>query len=160
MSATITDVDSGYQSAVRKLSALAGKKYVVVGVRSAKGTSRAPGAHLNLAEIATVNEYGSSDGRIPERSFLRGTFDQNRQKYTGLVDAAVSRLTDPAGGSDVDRELGLLGLVVVGDVQQAIAAGVGPANAQSTRDRKGSSKQLVDTGRLRASIDHEVREGS
>lgn len=158
MSATITDVDLGYAVAVRKLKDISGKKYVVVGIRSAKGGKREPGDALTLVEIAAVNEFGSSDGRIPERSFLRGTFDANKPKYIGLVDAMCDRVTDPAGGSDIERELGILGLIVVGDVQKAIAAGVGPANAQSTIDRKGSTKQLVDHGRLRASIDSEVRE--
>src|SRR4051812_36975227 len=33
---------------------------------------------MTNAEIALVNEFGSQDGRVPERSFIRSTFDRNR----------------------------------------------------------------------------------
>lgn len=48
------------------------------------------------------------------------------------------------------------GLWAVGEIQQRIADGIPPPNAQSTVDRKGSSTPLIETGQLRASIKHKV----
>lgn len=57
----------------------------------------------------------------------------------------------------MDTELELLGLRAVGDVQSRIADGIEPAISKATAARKGSTKPLIDTGRLRQSIDSEVR---
>ena len=67
----------------------------------------------------------------------------------------MGRILD--GTSDVDRELARLGQKVVGDVQQRMADGIGPPLDPETVRRKGSSTPLIDTGRLRQSIDSEVR---
>jgi hypothetical protein len=39
------------------------------------------------AEIAEIQEYGTDDGRIPERSFQRSSFDENRDEICeGMAD--------------------------------------------------------------------------
>lgn len=158
MAGNVKDTDKGYRKAVRALRKASGTKHVVVGIRSAKGSEVAPGDDINLAGIAAVNEFGSEDGHVPERSFLRATFDAHKADYTKVVEDILPKILD--GTSTVDKELGRLGLKVTGDVQKTIRAGVDPPNAPSTIKRKrGSTKPLVDTGRLIASVDHEVREG-
>lgn len=156
---SVKDTDRGYKKAIRSLRKAAGKRHVVVGIRSEKGSATAEGDSLNLAGIAAVNEFGSKDGHVPERSFLRSTFDAGKDRYAGVIEEALGRVTD--GTSDIEKELGLLGLRVTADVQRTIAAGVPPPNAPSTiRRKRGSSGQLRDTGRLTQSLDHEVRGGS
>lgn len=157
MASGVTDTDKGYKATLAALRRMAGSKHVVIGVRSGPGGQKPPGSSLNLAEIASVNEFGSADGRVPERSFLRSTVDKNKTAYAGMAVAAVARAAEPGG--DIERELDLIGLRIASDVKQAIANGIGPANAESTKARKGSDKPLVDQGRLRAAIDHEVRDG-
>lgn len=155
----VTDVDKGYKAAVRALQKVSGKRHVVVGIRSEKGTATAEGDSLNLAGIAAVNEFGSADGHVPERSFLRSTFDAGKETYTDAIEASLGKITD--GESDIDKELGLLGVRVAGDVQRMITSDIAPANAPSTvRRKRGSTGTLRDTGRLHASIDSEVRGGS
>lgn len=155
----VTDTDRGYKDAVRSLRAVSGTRHVVVGIRSEKGTATAEGDSLNLAGIAAVNEFGSKDGHVPERSFLRSTFDAGKAAYTNAIEASLGKITD--GKSDIDKELGLLGARVAGDVQATITSGVPPENAPSTiRRKRGSTGTLRDSGRLSASVDSEVRGGS
>lgn len=109
---------------------------------------------LTLAGVAAVHEFGSADGRTPERSFLRATFDANRSRYAAQARRVAGRVL---AGEAPGPLLEALGLGIAGDVQERIAAGIEPALAPATVARKGSSKPLIDTGRLRQSISSRVR---
>lgn len=124
---------------------------------------------LTLVEIGSVHEFGTKDGKIPERSFLRGTLDKKESAYGKALTGALQRALDEVsidGIGDVAgafaRQLDVLGLRVVRDVQTTIRdSGPGwPPNAPLTIALKGSSKPLIDTGRLRQSIRHAVRVAS
>ena len=159
---TVTDRDLGYKNILGAFGDLAEGKHVVVGIRAAAGGEDV-GDGFNLASLAAVHEFGTDKagpGRnmvIPERSFLRSTVDAQKEAIADRMEGAVVKVLD--GSSDVDRELGILGEMVAGAIKQAIADRTigGPANAQATIDAKGSSTPLVDNGRLRQSIDSEVR---
>lgn len=163
---TVKDRDLGYADALAGLKDLADGKYVVVGIRSAAG-GEDTGNGFNLASLAATHEFGTDKAGpnrnmvIPERSFLRSTVDAQREAIADRIEVAVGRIVD--GDSNVDRELGLLGVSVAGAAQQAIADRTigGPPNAESTTrprpEGKGSDTPLVDSGRLRSSISSEVR---
>jgi phage gpG-like protein len=166
---TVKGVD--IQELGRRLGDL--RKYrVVVGVQGTEATEtydekgEKNARPLTLVEVAAVHEFGTEDGRIPERSFLRGTLDRKSKPYGKLLAAAVSGALEAVGEDGLgdvagafERGLNLLGLRVVADVQTTIRdSGPGwPPNAPMTIARKGSSKPLIDTGRLRQSIRHAVR---
>ncbi|HXW52497.1 MAG TPA: hypothetical protein VEL47_00200 [Myxococcota bacterium] len=61
------------------------------------------------------------------------------------------------GTLNVRRALTQLGEVVSKDIVQTINRGIAPELKPATVRRKGSSKALIDTGRLKGSITHEVR---
>ncbi len=173
----VKDTDKGFRGLVEALGS-AKAAYVVVGVRQEKGAMRLrrtgePGARKAVADataptmvmIATVNEFGSDDGRIPERSFMRSTFDENETKYRARLTKGVRQAIDAAlvkSGAGpmvatLERALQLTGVVVARDVQEKIRDLKDPPNAEYTIQQKGSSSPLQDSGRLRQSIDWEVR---
>lgn len=115
-----------------------------------------PEADSELITYASANEFGTRDGHVPERSFMRSTVDEQRTSYSGVL-ASVLRVADSV--SALERGLGRLGLRGVRDVQRKITSNVPPPNAPSTVRRKGSTGTLRDTGRLRQSIDFEVTLG-
>lgn len=150
---SVTDTDMGFDALLAML-AEADQTDVRVGVRQDKGSQIPDGSRLTLAEIAAVNEFGSMDGRIPERSFLRSTVDQN-------ADAYEKQLTrDLMGSGDVPGAFTRLGLQAVADVQRTMVELDDPPNAPATIARKGADNPLIDTGRLRQSIDFEVGRAS
>lgn len=156
---TVEDRDLGYANLLRGLGNLGGRA-VDVGILQDKGGEDAGG--ITLAGYAAVNEFGSSDGRVPERSFLRSTVDENADKYGDKMNRAVARAIDVAiGGGDagaaLDLELGKVGLLAARDVKGKIRDIRSPPNAPATLARKyPGDNPLIDTGRMRRSIAHQV----
>jgi hypothetical protein len=60
---------------------------------------------------------------------------------------------------DVDATLDTLGQDIAGRVRESINTLMEPPLAQSTIDRKGFSKPLIDTSLMVKSVEHEVVEG-
>lgn len=92
---------------------------------------------------------------IPERSFLRSTFDSNLSKYKLKLDKIADRSLD---GTSLRGELLLFGESVRSDVLKKIKSGVPPRLAAATvRAKKGEKTQLIATGQLFNSISSVVR---
>lgn len=143
----VRDVDFGMDKLIADLTGM-GVPTVYVGVRS--------DGDGELARYAAVNEFGSADGHVPERSYLRSTADENRGRYAGMLADVVEGLID---GKDPTRGLHRLGTYAKADVQRKIRALKTPPNAPSTIAKKGSRNPLIDTGRLRQSIEYTIGEG-
>lgn len=108
----------------------------------------------DLLMKASVNEFGSDDGHTPERSFLRSTLHENRDKYAG----ALKRLARKVAKGDLTMQAGLdlFGQAVVRDVQRRIRSGIDPVNARATIAKKGSATPLIDSSQMINSIRHVV----
>ena len=149
----VTDIDKGYDNLVAELGSM-DQPYVLVGIRQDKGGQVELGEELTLAAIASVNEFGSEDGHVPSRPFLRFTVDSNQAEYVAELGEIIGRAVD--GKATTEEGLTKLGLKAVRDVQATITTNDFKENAQATKDAKGSTSPLIDTGRLRQSIDFEV----
>lgn len=125
---------------------------VKVGLPKGSGTHGPSGKAV--VELGAIHEFGSSDGRIPERSFLRGTMKKKRKAHNEIIRKLARSIT--LGKGTPENALNKLGARVSADVKETIANGVQPPNAPSTVRRKGSSKPLVDTGALRQAITWQV----
>lgn len=179
----VVDRDRGWRDLLGRVQALTGGAYAKVGILadSERGGLHQQGpdgkaAPLTVAEIAAVHEFGTVDGRIPSRSFVRSTFDEQREALAAdarkLVIAVVLD-----GRMTADRALNILGLKLASMIRAKITmgAGVPPPNAPSTRrrklakggwNRKGKAqtrgqgpRPLVDTGRMLGAIAWAVVKG-
>lgn len=130
-----------------------GKKKVVVGVSAATNGVRDDG--LSNATIAAAHEFGVP-GHIPERSFLRSTLNENKDKATKLLIRELKG--DISQGDFSGRAFAIVGENLSGEVKRKIQSGIEPALDPETVRRKGSSKPLIDTGNLLQSITYEVRD--
>lgn len=148
------DRDRGARRRVRQVRDLSKGARVTVGVHAEKASGAYAGGATTL-EVAIWNEFGT--GRIPERSFLRAWFDENkeraRQDWSKMMRAVAK------GKLSKEDALERFGQRVVGEIQARIASSIPPPNAASTVARKGSSTTLVDTGQLRTSITYIVHPG-
>lgn len=151
--AHVKDIDHGWTKLKAELLRLKEKSVVLVGVQGDLAAEPHAGADVSNVQIATFQEFGTTRG-VPERPFLRGTIDENRERYANMVQKSAERIVD--GKSSVDKELALWGEKIVGDVKQRIAAGIDPPLQPATIARKGSSKPLIDSGQLRNSITYTV----
>lgn len=129
------------------------KKRVLVGLPAGSGNYE-DGAPIVV--IGAVQEFGSADGRIPERSFLRVPLRQNVdniKKGFAALSGQVSR-----GDISAFQMLDQMGARAVGYCQEAIETGIAPANAPSTIKRKGSATPLIDKGILKNAITYVVED--
>lgn len=111
----------------------------------------------NTAAIGMVHEFGSADGTIPERSFIRSTFDINESKYRKLMEGLIKKATK-AGKFRV-HTLFQLGETARADIVKRI---VGKEIPQDPRGlgNKPDGTALVETGNLIGSIVSTVRRSS
>jgi hypothetical protein len=87
---------------------------------------------------------------IPERSFVRSTFDEKNDDWVKFVEGQLQQIVDlKIKGKTLYERLGAL---IAADIQDKITTLKSPANAKLTIDNKGSSNPLVDTGGLRARV--------
>jgi hypothetical protein len=147
----VTDRDFGWKGLEHAVLKLGGKgAFTLVGVQGAHAAANVQDTALTYAQLARIHEFGA--GRSPERSFIRATID----KYQSAIQKRAIALGRGVllDAFSVEQALELLGEYVVGLIRQRIADGIAPRNKPSTIKRKGSSKPLIDTGGLRASITH------
>jgi hypothetical protein len=127
------------------------KRIVKVGILS--GEAYEDGT--TIAEVGAFHEYGSADGRLPERSWMRRTFIEQRQKHIRLLaDLARNILSERMSP---DKALGVLGSWAVTAIRTTIRQNIPPALKPETIRRKTvGGKQgfiaLIDTARLWNSI--------
>lgn len=103
-----------------------------------------------VALVAAFNEFGTS--KAPPRPFFRGMVTEKSPEWG---DAIGDLLT--TAGFDAEKTLALAGEGIAGQLRQSIVDYVGPPLAPSTVKRKGSDKQLVDTGVMLRSVDKRVK---
>ncbi|WCH45807.1 hypothetical protein [Lysinibacillus sp. OF-1] len=110
--------------------------------------------------IASVHEFGATIQRgrgsvsIPERSFLRTTFDEKNEEWISFFKSQLKHVL--ALQMDVQMLFNRLGARMVGDIQENITDLDAPPNAPATIAKKGSSNPLIDTGGLRMRITYRV----
>jgi hypothetical protein len=152
-SVVTTEKDYGYQEALRQIDFVKrNKPFVKVGLQGEEGASPHPnnpeGQRTTLAEVATFNEFGTE--RIPERSFIRSTMDENRRKL--LMENIKLFFQMAAGKMNTERALGILGKKITSLIKRKITTLTTPPNAPITILRKGSGNPLIDTGFMRQSV--------
>lgn len=149
---------------LRKALAEAGEPYALAGIRQDAGVyderDRQAGEPLNIAEIAIVNEFGSLDGRIPSRPWMRSAWDRNEGRYATALGVELGKVID--GKQDVPTALDRVILRVERDQVDSLIALRNPPNAPSTLAAKApKTNPLVDTGQLAQSHDSAVfKDGS
>jgi hypothetical protein len=116
---------------------------------------------LTVPEVAIVNEFGTSDGHIPSRPFMKQAFEKNKSAIDRYItDRFVSVM---ALREKVSDSLKKIGLMHQRNVRDQIRNGQFKGNAASTiaaktvRGKKGTSP-LIDTGHMMKSVDFEVVE--
>lgn len=110
-------------------------------------------AGASLVAIAVYNEFGTRRG-IPPRPFMRLTFKNKSRKMITSINDGYNKVLN---GGDAYKAVTQVGLVYKGFIQQTINSNIPPANNTSTIAQKGSSKTLIDTGRLIGSVDFEIQ---
>ena len=103
------------------------------------------------ATKAAINEYGTS--KIPQRPFMRTATSRYGKSWGSKSAKAVQSVMK---GMPISQVTELIGMQMKSDISSTLTNGPWTPNAPSTIAKKGSSRPLIDTGELRASITYKV----
>lgn len=107
---------------------------------------------VDMCDIAMWNELGTANS--PSRPFLRTSVDGNAAQITQFCQAQVRKLTNGGTAQEVLNSVGVFGK---GLVQATIGSGSFTPNAPATIRKKKSDKPLIDTGRMRQSVNYAIK---
>ena len=108
---------------------------------------------LTLATVAKINEYGTEDGKIPPRPFIRQTLRKHNNFKAELKNVLQETLTLSKTFDSLFKKLGVKAMQ---EIQKEFTAGEFKQNAECTIKKKKSSKPLIDKGQLRRSVSWRV----
>ena len=115
---------------------------------------------MTVAGYGAVHEFGSDDGVVPQRPWLRAAVDANLREVGTRMQSILEKIYDRRGKSDVTRDLNRLGLWGVKIVKDYIKK-VGPSTwvplAEATIKRKRSTRPLIDNGTMIRSITYVIK---
>ncbi|MGP1567975.1 MAG: hypothetical protein ACTTHM_04605 [Peptoanaerobacter stomatis] len=98
--------------------------------------------------------YLTTSVDIPERSFIRAGFDENKSNIEDRAKRLISQVLN--GDLDIETFYDFIGNYCVGLIQEYMRDLSSPQLSNITIANKGSSNPLIDTGRLWHSISFEV----
>lgn len=135
----------------KQLSSLKGKPHVKMGFPIEEFSKDHEKSSLTVGEIAVIHEFGSSDGRVPERSFIRATYDEKHPEWRLLTDSLKKRVV--AGKLTVKQALEQIGMRQVADTRSKVADRIPPPLAPETIKRKTVDGKigdvpLINTGQM------------
>lgn len=135
-------------------------RYVAVGLPAEKVGGHIHGEGRTIVENAVVHEFGSANGKIPERSFLRMPFKVKDKELGAGILREFQDVFSVEKNTPIDKALGRIGLRAVNIVKGAFrTGGYGKWKklAESTVAEKGFSDILEDTRVTRNSITWVIR---
>lgn len=159
--AIFSDKDTGYKEFMNHFKLQVGETAAHVGWLRGEQHKDKPGHSskepLTVAQIAAVQEFGSSDGTIPERAPLRSAMAEHEAELKKLTKKCVQKILD--GKMNQTQALGLLAQRAQDWIKAKITSNIPPPNAPSTVAAKGSDRTLVDTAQMLNSVEWEIRKG-
>lgn len=105
-----------------------------------------------VAMVAAIQNYGAPAGGIPPRPFFSNMIADKSPEWPAAIAGLIQ------AGDDTGTVLRKTGAAIAGQLQQSIRDTNTPALAQSTIDRKGFAKPLIDTGQMINSVDYQVND--
>lgn len=106
----------------------------------------------DVCDVAAWNELGTV--HMPSRPFLRSSVDDNMGEITSFLKSQNDSIVGGASAEQVLKEIGIFQKDLI---QEKIGSGGFAPNAPSTVRQKGSSTPLIDTGRMRQSVDYVIK---
>ena len=106
----------------------------------------------DICDVAAWNELGTV--KSPSRPFLRKSVDENEEKINHFLQSKKADLLQGKSAEQVLKEIVIFQKDLI---QEKITEGSFTPNAASTVRKKGSNKPLIDTGRMRQSVNYVIK---
>lgn len=149
MNNDVRDIDHGFDKLIRGMEGLDSHS-VKVGIQSDAGEHDG----VDLVDIAVWNEFGTKT--IPARPFMRHTAENQADNASKVGDRYVGLVIE--GKLNPVEVYKRIGEWYQGVQRDAVRSGPWVPNAPSTIAKKGSSRPLIDTGKMVNAIRYEVED--
>ena len=131
---------------ITKQLKIAKKTAIKVGLPSDVGSYK---NGTSILQVGSAHEYGLG---VPRRSFIRVPMDKEKAKIKSALESGFKSVMN---GGDVIQNLNKVGLIAQ-NISQTVFKNQGYGQwqdiSEDTKEKKGSSKILFDTGRLVQSV--------
>lgn len=141
----VIEVDRGANAIMASIGRLRGKHPTAI-----------VGFYGDLAERATINEFGAPAANIPQRSFIRSTYDEEQKNMVRIRDLFMPKVIE--GKLSATNALAAVGHYLAERIQQKIEDLKSPPNAPSTIKKKGFDDPLIETRAMHDGIIVSVEE--
>ena len=156
----VTVRDRGHDALMQRVRLAQGKKYdLQIGIPDDVGDRvHDEESGLTISELGAIHELGLG---VPERSFIGGWFDENRDRVIARVRQASADLVS-GRIKNLELSLGNIARLYAEEMKARMDAGIAPELAEATvekKRRKGAPRPetpLEDTLLLRNSISGKV----
>lgn len=149
MAANVRDTVTADGKKFEKMLKDLGKLEVRIGIQQGETSDEG----VDLVDIAMFNELGTV--HIPSRPFLRDSVDANADQINTFLKSMKQELLKGGSAEDVLKKIGVF---QKGLVQEEIVKGNFAPNSEATIRKKGSDTPLIDTGRMRQSVNYVIQE--
>lgn len=149
MGASVSDRMTAEGRRFQKMLEELAEKEVRIGFQHGEATEE---DGTDICDVAAWNELGTE--RMPSRPFLRKSVDENGERINSFL---RSKKDDIVRGVPAERILNEIGIFQKDLIQEKITEGSFEPNKESTVRKKGSSKPLIDTGRMRQSVNYVIQ---
>ena len=147
ISVKIKETDLGLERIKRDFKRLAQDPFVKIGYPSEKASTNSKheaeasgNQDLTNVMLAVIHEFGAPGANIPERSWIRSSFDENVRRNNARIQKLIGRIID--GNTSIEQALDLIGLLAQSQMKKKMQTGIPP----SLKTRSGTA--LIDTGQL------------
>lgn len=175
MSKYVKEIDRGWKN-IKKNLKLMNNSEVKVGILSDAPSPKK--SKMNMAKLGTIHEFGTkikvtpkmrgylsgelglnlkkstNEINIPSRPFMRSSFDSNLRNLNNYIEREKTNIL--FNKMTTKMALDRIGVYFTGKIKLTFRNNDFERNHPITLKNKKSSKPLIDSGRLRQSINHEV----
>ena len=158
MTVQFTDTDPDFKDFKQLLKDINGT-YLKTGWFEHSIQDKRTATSITNSQLAIIHEYGAEkNGKkfIPERPFVRPSFDNNVEDYVVKIDSAIQKTLAAKDKQILRTELRQLAIKQKQDQQQGIRDVTTPQLKSATIKRKKSTKPLIDKAELLRSNDFEI----
>jgi hypothetical protein len=153
-------IDHGFAQTLKELDKL-GHYFTKVGFpergeakeATRKGSGHEIGTDISqIIQVVAVHEFGAPNKNIPERAFVRPSFDENYQALQEFKRLQWKLVTK--GNQTAETGIKKIGEWMTARTKRKIQTGHFEPLKEATIKRKGSARPLIDTAQMINSVQH------
>lgn len=149
---SLKQIDRGWDAIKAAVRNARSESYAKVGVLGASKKAARRGSKLTNVDLALIQEFGTAT--IPERSFVRATFEAKKEELIHLMRQLAPQVY--AGEMSIEQMLNLCGAKLAAEMKNRITSGIAPPLSVTTLRIRERVKM---TGKIQRTVSKRESQG-